>query len=132
MATLPPFGPTEWFFQIPANESLRRIGLHSQNLFRQNPIFTSLHLRPSVYVAPPLCQYSISHWILTYCLICQKVAYFLYIGSVCKPFIYQYGPNNPSFFLSRFLLPTFGVCLKSTEEFFHTLSEINRCNSFGQ
>ncbi len=65
IATLPPFGPIEeynWFFQnISQWESQKnRFAYH---LFRQNPVFTSLHLRSTVHVVPALMQDG-QYWIL--------------------------------------------------------------------
>jgi hypothetical protein len=55
IAMLPPFNPMEgykWFSQIPANESLRKTGLHL--FLSAKSSFTSLHLRSPVHVVPPL------------------------------------------------------------------------------
>ncbi len=49
---------TEWSergygLRFPANGCLRRTGLHLWYLFRQNPVFTSLHLKSPIHVVPP-------------------------------------------------------------------------------
>jgi hypothetical protein len=57
-------GPIEghkWFTRFPANKSLGRTVLHY--LFRQNPVFTSLHLRSPFHVVPPLEDFFLTNCI---------------------------------------------------------------------
>jgi hypothetical protein len=55
IAMLPPFGPIEgqkWFDQIqPMRVPEKPVCIY---LFRQNPVFTSLHLQYPVHVVPSL------------------------------------------------------------------------------
>jgi len=53
VSALPPFGPTEgqkWFDHISNESPEEPVCI---NLFRQNPVFTSLHLKSPVHVVPP-------------------------------------------------------------------------------
>ncbi len=56
IATLPPFGPIEgqkWFDQISSQWESQKNRFASIHIFRQNPVFTSLHLKSPVHVVPP-------------------------------------------------------------------------------
>ncbi len=74
VATLPPFGPIEgqkWFDQISSQwASQKPVCI---DLFRQNPVFTSLHLKYPVRVVPPQIFHSDIYTILMKVQTCEKL-----------------------------------------------------------